>query len=284
MDEPQSDAAYALVEQAIRYLRRHARRQPGLAELAAAVGLSEFHLQRVFGGWAGVSPKRFLQCLTKEHAKAALRESADVLDAALSAGLSGPGRLHDLLVTCDAVSPGEVRSLGAALVIRHGIHATPFGPALIAVTERGVCRFEFLPDDGAQAALAKLRAEWPLATLVEDRAHTAAAAAAMFPVTPGPRRLHLWLRGTNFQTKVWEALLRIPPGRVLTYARLAGAIGSPGAARAVGSACAANTIAVLIPCHRVIRETGELGDYRWGIERKNALIAWEAARRDPPPG
>lgn len=278
-------AAYETVARAIRYLREHAASQPRLAEVAAAAGLSEFHLQRLFGDWAGVSPKRFLQYLTKEHAKAVLRASHAVLDAALATGLSGPGRLHDLLVACDAATPGEVRTGGAGLEIAWGLHVTPLGRALVATTARGVCRVEFADDEaGACRALDALRRDWPRAALAEDAAATAPVAGAMFGGARPREPLRLWLRGTNFQVKVWEALVRIPPGALLSYARLAGLAGVPGAARAVGSACAANVLAVLVPCHRVIRENGVPGDYRWGPERKQALIAREAAGAEPGRG
>lgn len=303
MDETDTDLPagaarhYAQVARAIAHLRAHATRQPSLAEVAAATGLSEHHLQRVFSEWAGVSPKRFLQALTKERALRALRESAGVLDAALAAGLSGPGRLHDLIVSCEAVTPGEVKALGAGLAIGHGLAATPFGAALLAWTPRGLCHFEFCDGDGetgrdggggqepgsrsAAAPLAALRARWPAASLQRDDAQAAALAARIFPRVPGPGELHLVLRGTNFQIKVWEALLRTRPGQLVSYGQLAAMAGvPPRASRAVGSAVGANTLAVLIPCHRVIRGSGEGSDYRWGAVRKLALQAWEAARQE----
>jgi AraC family transcriptional regulator of adaptative response/methylated-DNA-[protein]-cysteine methyltransferase len=245
-----------------------------LADLAARLGVSEFHLQRVFSEWAGVSPKRFAQFISKERALAALRHENDVLSASLSAGLSSPGRLHDLLVTCEGVTPGEVRALGAGLRIRYGTHRTPLGDAFIGMTERGVCHLRFVDD--REEALAALRAEWPEATLVEDeegaRAKLDSLAALRAPI-------RLWLRGTNFQIKVWEALLRVPEGELVSYSHLAQATGMPRAVRAVASAVAANPVAWLVPCHRVIRSSGVLGQYRWGPERKAALIGWEAARR-----
>lgn len=274
---PASPDHYTTVAAAIRYIRQHARRQPGLGEVAAAVGLSEFHLQRLFSEWAGISPKRFLQYLTKEHARAALAASADVLSASLSGGLSGPGRLHDLMISCEAMSPGEIKSGGAGLRIGYGEAGTPFGPALIAWTERGICHLEFAP--GPETTL---HSAWPAATLAHEPAAAQALAARIFPTSPQPGKLHLLLRGTNFQIKVWEALLRIPPGRVLSYSQLAQLAAAPRAQRAVGSALAANTIAYLIPCHRVIRESGEIGNYRWASERKQALLAWEEARAATP--
>ncbi|MBS1208328.1 MAG: methylated-DNA--protein-cysteine methyltransferase [Proteobacteria bacterium] len=270
-----NDAAYATVAQAIRFLRTHAREQPGLAELAIAVGLSEFHLQRLFSDWAGISPKRFLQFLSKEEARRRLRASASVLDASLDTGLSGPGRLHDLMVSCEAVTPGEYATAGAGLEIRYGSAATPFGEAFVASTPRGICRLEFLPPD---VALENLRTEWPRAVLHEDPVGAQTLLGAAFHSLPGQAPLHLLLRGTNFQIQVWQALLRIPPGALGSYSQIARAIGKPRAARAVGSAIGANPIACLIPCHRVIRENGDFSSYRWGIERKQALIACEGAR------
>jgi AraC family transcriptional regulator of adaptative response/methylated-DNA-[protein]-cysteine methyltransferase len=268
---------YATVAQAIAFIRANAQRQPSLQEIAAAVGLSEFHLQRLFSAWAGLSPKRFLQYLTKEHARAALRASAGVLDAALDAGLSGPGRLHDLMVSCEALTPGEVRELGGGVDLHYGLAATPCGDALFGWTASGLCHLAFCDDD-REARLDELRGEWPAARLCRDDEGALALAGLVFPATPEPGRLHLLLRGTNFQIKVWEALLRTPPATLVSYGQLAAAAGSPRAQRAVGSALAANPIAYLIPCHRVIRENGESGAYRWGTERKMALRAWELGR------
>ena len=272
---------YDAVARAIAFIRANAARQPELAEIAAAAHLSEFHLQRLFSAWAGLSPKRFLQYLTKEHAREALRASAGVLDAALDAGLSGPGRLHDLMVSCEALTPGEIRAQGAGVELRHGHAATPLGDALFGWTARGVCHLAFCDDD-RQARLAVLRKDWPAATFRRDEEGARALAARVFPGTPARGKLHLLLRGTNFQIKVWEALLKIPPASLLSYGQLAAHLGMPRAARAVGSAVAANSIAWLIPCHRVIREDGSNSNYRWGIERKLALRAWELGKSKPP--
>lgn len=269
---------YETVARAIAYIRSHARRQPSLGEVSDSLGLSEFHLQRVFSEWAGVSPKRFLQYVTKEHARRALRRSGDVLSVAFEAGLSSPGRLHDLMVTCEAMSPGEIKAMGAGLEIRHGRAPTPFGDALIAWTGRGICHIEFLDEGAGESAVASLRKDWPAATLVQDAPRAMQLAAAIFRSAPSDAPLHLMLRGTNFQIKVWEALLRVAPGEAVSYTQLAQLAGAPKAQRAVGSAVARNHIAFLIPCHRVIRETGETGNYRWGAERKVALLAWEAAQ------
>lgn len=278
MPEREWRRQYAAVARAIAFIRANAARQPTLAEIAAAAHLSEFHLQRLFSAWAGLSPKRFLQYLTKEHARAALRASAGVLDAALGAGLSGPGRLHDLMVSCEALTPGEIRALGAGVELSHGFAATPCGDALFGWTARGICHLAFCDDDH-EARIDALRDDWPAARPRRDDEAARALAARVFPAAPAPGRLHLLLRGTNFQIKVWEALLRTPPATLVSYGQLAAGAGAPRAQRAVGSALAANPIAYLIPCHRVIREDGESGAYRWGADRKLALRVWELGRQ-----
>ncbi|KAF7599898.1 MAG: 6-O-methylguanine DNA methyltransferase [Candidatus Dactylopiibacterium carminicum] len=272
------NAQYATIAAAIRYLQAHRLRQPGLEELATQLGLSGAHLQRVFADWAGVSPKRFLQYLTKQHARELLRANADVFATALESGLSGAGRLHDLMVSCEALSPGEVRAQGGGVTIRHACADSVFGRFLVGSTDRGICHLAFHVDDMSDAmAVAALRAEWPAAVLLPDGRVAAEIAPQLQLLAVGKVPLRLLLRGTNFQLKVWEALLRIPAGSVVSYAELARGIGQPRAARAVGSAVAANRIALLIPCHRVIRESGEIGEYRWQSERKLALIAREQA-------
>ncbi|MBI3957472.1 MAG: methylated-DNA--[protein]-cysteine S-methyltransferase [Chloroflexi bacterium] len=275
----QSAQDYALVAQAIRYIESHRREQPELVAIAGHVGLSEFHFQRLFSRWAGVSPKRFLQALTVEEARRALTRSASVLDAAYDTGLSGPGRLHDLFVQCQAATPGEVKSGGAGLTIRYAIQPTPFGDALIGVTERGICALSFVADGEESSAVDELRRRWPAARLVADRAESAAIAQRIFSgATQRDEPLHLYIKGTNFQMQVWQALLRVPTGSLTTYGDLARTIGRPSAARAVGSAVSSNVIAWLIPCHRVIRQTGVVEGYRWGSERKRAMLGWEAAQ------
>lgn len=270
---------YQRVAQAIDFLRAHALQQPSLAEVAQHVGISEHHFQRLFTEWAGVSPKRFLQYLTKEYAKQALRQSADVLSAACAAGLSAPSRLHDLIVSCEAVTPGEYKSQGAGLAIGYGYAETPFGQAALGWTPRGICYFEFVED--AQATLPPgLASSWSQATLQRDDEAAQEWSARIFPAVPQAGRLHVVLRGTNFQLKVWEALLRIEPGRIVSYSQLATMVGAPNAQRAVGTALAANIVGYLIPCHRVIRESGEISHYRWNVSRKAALLAWEAARAE----
>jgi len=271
----------ARVERAIHYLEDHAQDQPELGDVAAAVGLSEYHFQRMFKRWAGVSPKRFLQFLTAEHAREVLGASRSVLDAALETGLSGPGRLHDLTVHVHAMSPGEVRRRGAGLTIRYGVHTSPFGECLLGVTGRGICALGFVTDGDQEATLADLRARWPRAAWTRDDAGTAELVGRVFyhPGGRGDAALALHVQGTNFQIRVWEALLRVPEGALVTYGDLARAVGDPRASRAVGSAVGANPISYLIPCHRVIRGTGVVGNYRWGAARKKALIGWESARQ-----
>jgi AraC family transcriptional regulator of adaptative response/methylated-DNA-[protein]-cysteine methyltransferase len=270
---------YQLVEQAIRFLDRNAGRQPELREVAANVGLSEFHFQRLFQRWAGVSPKRFLQFQTAQEAKRVLRESGDLLDASYTAGLSGPGRLHDLIVNVDAVTPGEYKRRGAGLSISWGRHASPFGDCLLGLTPRGVCALEFLQREGDEYALARLRALWEDAHLVHAPQLTAPVAERIFGLRQkGLAPVAVLVKGTNFQIKVWEALLRVPSGKITSYARIAREVGQPRAARAVGGAVAANPIAYLIPCHRVIRNTGGFGDYRWGALRKRILLSHELAQ------
>ena len=272
---------YARIERAIRFIEDNRLAQPSLDDIAAGMGISPFHLQRVFTAWAGVSPKLFLRYVTLDHAREALKDARPVLDTALDVGLSGPGRLHDLFVTLEAATPGEVGDGGRGLDIRYGRHDGLFGGFLVAATERGVCRISF--DRKGEDPVGALADAWPNARLVEDEAHTwrIAGEALARGMRGGGPPIRLWARGTNFQIKVWEALLRVPAGRLATYGDIAHAVGKPEAGRAVGQAVGANPIAVLIPCHRVIRASGrfELG-YRWGSARKRALIAWEAARRE----
>lgn len=275
---------YQRIERALHYLAQHHTMQPGIDELAASVKLSRYHFQRLFTRWAGISPGRFQHCLTLQHAKDLMERHHSLLDTALETGLSGPGRLHDLFVTYEAISPGEYKRQGEDLEVTHGFHATPFGECLVAVTDRGVCGLSFVGPEGRQRALADLRMRLPRASLCHDPARTQPVAERAFgPGEAGSgalQPLHLLLRGTNFQVKVWEALLRIPPGACASYGEVAAAIGQPGAARAVGQAVGANPIAYLIPCHRVIRSMGVVGGYRWGEERKRLLLAWETARAD----
>jgi AraC family transcriptional regulator of adaptative response/methylated-DNA-[protein]-cysteine methyltransferase len=272
---------YQRVEQSLAYLEAHYQQQPTLEEVASSVGLSEYHFQRVFTRWVGISPKRFLQFLTKEHARQLLDHSASVLDAAYQSGLSGPGRLHDLFVRCEAVTPGEYKLHGAGLQIAYGFHSSPFGECMVALTERGVCGLAFVSQGDRHDPLEDLRRRWAKADLVEDAHRTAPLVEQIFPLAWGVEiaPLHLYLNGTNFQIKVWEALLRIPPGSLVTYEEIAAHLGRPGAARAVGRAVATNPVSFVIPCHRVIRKMGVLGGYRWGLPRKAAMLGWEMAHQ-----
>jgi AraC family transcriptional regulator of adaptative response/methylated-DNA-[protein]-cysteine methyltransferase len=277
IDFKQSSEDYLRIEQAILYLENHYKEQPSLEEVAANIGLSEYHFQRLFTRWAGVSPKRFLQFLTKEGAKELLGQSENLLDTTHKVGLSSLGRLHDLFVTTEAVTPGEYKSRGEGVTIRYGIHLTPFGKCLIGLTERGICHLGFVPGSEGEA-IDGLVNEWKEANMVEDYRSTAALVGPIFDLRYDTRikqPLTLHLRGTNFQIKVWEALLQIPAGTATTYEGLAQRIGQPNASRAVGSAVGHNPIAVLIPCHRVIRKVGDFGNYRYGELRKKALLARE---------
>lgn len=261
---------------AIGFIRKHRLDQPELRDVARHVGLSPDHLQRVFQRWAGISPKRFLQFLTVEHAKRLLDESVPVLEAAIEAGLSGPGRLHDQFVSLAAVTPGEYKSGGAGTVIRTGYHPTPFGMAFVGLTDRGLCGFAFGGRDDERDLRADLQRRWPKARLVEDTTETGRVVGQIFSADSS-RGLSLFVRGTNFQIQVWRALLEIPGGRLTSYGTLAKFSGSPQSIRAVASAVGANPVALLIPCHRVIRNSGLLGGYRWGLDRKAAMIARESA-------
>ncbi|HEY9594881.1 MAG TPA: bifunctional helix-turn-helix domain-containing protein/methylated-DNA--[protein]-cysteine S-methyltransferase [Spirochaetia bacterium] len=270
---------YRKVESSIRFIEEEARRQPSLTEIADAAGLSEFHFQRLFSRWVGISPKRFLQFLTKEYARGLLEESRDVLSVTYDAGLSSPGRLHELFVACEAVTPGEVKTRGQGLTIEYGFHPSPFGRCLLAVTDRGICGLRFVQEGPEEELVADLRRRWPGAELRQRPHSTAGIAEEVFTFSadhePGP--LHLFVRGTNFQIQVWQALIRIPFGKVVTYEDIARHIGMPHAARAVGNAVGSNPIPFLIPCHRVIRKLGEFGNYGEGPQRKKAILGWEAA-------
>lgn len=270
---------YRRVEQAIAFMAEHVDEQPLLAEVAAHVHLSPFHLQRMFSRWAGVSPKRFLQTLTLERSKPLLRDARSLLEVSDTLGLSGASRLHDHFVQLEAVTPGEYKRGGQGLVIRHGVQDTPFGALFIAVTDRGVCRAAFVEDEGA-SALAALQLDWPLATCAHDPAATKRVVDTMFERRAAGQPLSLYVTGTNFQVAVWRALLAIPPGRATSYSRIAAALGRPRAARAVGHAVGSNPVAFVIPCHRVIQESGALGGYRWGPARKQAIQLWERVRAE----
>ncbi len=269
---------YERIEKVIRWLEKNYASQPSLVELSKVAGVSEFHFQRLFSRWTGTTPKSFVQYLTAKHAKQLLADSKDVLSASLESGLSGPGRLHDLIISIEAVTPGEFKAKGAGVEIRYGVQKTPFGDCLIGLTSRGICHLAFLNND-ADEAVAELKANWPNAEFKLSRTETAKIAKRIFGKS-GKGKISLLLKGTAFQIKVWEALLRIPEGAVVSYSNLAAIAGNASASRAVGSAVGRNSIAYLIPCHRVIKETGAIGEYRWGSSRKRAVLAWEQARKE----
>ncbi len=283
-DYRQAAEDYKRIEQAIVYLEEHHQQQPSLQEVAEGVHLSEYHFQRLFTRWVGISPKRFLQFLTKENAKRLLAGSASLLEAAFATGLSSPGRLHDLFINCEAVTPGEFKHKGEGLAISYGFHPTPFGECLLALTGRGICKLAFVTGSGREAARRALRYEWEQAEMREEPERSAPIIQRIFERPQSSSQpLTLFLQGTNFQIKVWEALLHIPAGRVASYQEIAEAIGHPGAVRAVGTAVSRNPVPVLIPCHRVIRASGEFGEYRYGTARKKALLGWEMAQVNERP-
>lgn len=270
---------YDLVADALHYLVDQQAAQPSLGELAQHLGHSEAHVQRTFQAYAGVSPKQFLRMLTREKALERLRDGASVLDAAWDSGLSGPGRLHDLLITTDAMTPGEARRRGAGVLLHQGIGPTPFGPALVAWSGRGITFLGFTRDRGEAETREELHQQWPDATLHEDPEGAARQLDRIFDETQGTP-LPLWLRGSPFQLKIWEALLKIPPGRHVSYQWIARAVGKERASRAVGTAVGRNPVSWLIPCHRVITSAGTLGGYRWGLATKRAMIGVEAGRAE----
>lgn len=274
--EGSDDYGFALVGRLLSWLSEHYRAQPSLDEIAREAGMSTYHVQRLFTRYVGVSPKKYVQYLTLEHAKRALDESRSVLDVAFDTGLSGPGRLHDLFVSHEALTPGEWKRHGEGLDVRYGWHDSPFGECLIAVTARGVCGLAFNGTGDRAGSLAELATSLGEANLIEDSEATRPYAESAF----GGGELHLVLRGTPFQLKVWEALMRIPSGCVLSYADLADRIGSPGSARAVAGAVARNPVSWLVPCHRVIRSGGTISGYRWEQDTKRVILAWEAAQAE----
>lgn len=269
---------YERIAQAVVFMRKNHLSQPDLATVAQHVHLSEYHFQRLFTKWTGISPKRFLQHLTIEYAKSKMTQAKSLLDLSVDVGLSSPGRLHDLFVKLEAMSPGEFKAEGVGLQIRYGIHDTPFGKSLIAATSRGICNLHFL-DRNEQDAEQVLRLEWRKAEIIRDQKATQEINDHIFNPTAfsSSKALTLSVKGTNFQIQTWRALLKIPFGGVTTYQTVADMIGRPTAARAVGNAVGSNPVAYLIPCHRVIRESGELGGYHWGMERKTLILGWEAS-------
>ena len=277
---------YARIEAAIALLAEPRDEALSLEVIAEEIGLSPFHFQRLFKRWAGLSPKRFQQYLSVDHAKTLLAGSASVLEAAFEAGLSGPSRLHDLFVACEAMTPGDYKAQGAQLRIRFGYAPSPFGECLLYLTDRGVCGLGFVMGDGAaarQAAHDDLARNWSLATFARDDDAVADVVRRIFAPRTDDKPLTLVLKGTNFQIRVWEALLAIPPGHTTTYAAIGTHLDLPRHGRAVGNAVAHNAISWLVPCHRVIRKTGVVNHYRWGSGRKRAMLGWEAAQASAAP-
>jgi AraC family transcriptional regulator of adaptative response/methylated-DNA-[protein]-cysteine methyltransferase len=271
---------YERIALVIRYLDQCHIEQPDLATLAKYVGLSQFHFHRLFSSWAAITPKDFLQCLTFSHAKELLKRGNSVLDVALMSGLSGPGRLHDLCVNLEAASPGELKSGGKGWTISAGFAASPFGLCLVAEGPRGICHLSFVASVDGGAEWAALKEKWPQARLCRDDSAASGLAGRVFERSSSARlrpALQVFVRGTAFQVLVWQALLKVQPGTLISHGRLAASLGQPTAARAVGTAAGKNPLAYLIPCHRVIRETGVIGDYRWGRVRKRALVVWESS-------
>jgi AraC family transcriptional regulator of adaptative response/methylated-DNA-[protein]-cysteine methyltransferase len=272
---------YDRIEKAIQYLEENFQRQPELDEVAEKVHLSPFHFQRIFTDWAGISPKRFLQFLTVDFLKTKLEQSKNMVEAADAAGLSSQSRVYDLFTTLEAVTPQEYKLKGSGIRIEYGIHETPFGLCLIGVTERGICWLSFMVgEDDPKMELEKMKEHWHNSIFHQDQQLTLAFIDQIFSrkEAEAKKKLHVFVKGTNFQVKVWEALLRIPMGDVITYQGIAQQIQSPKAMQAVGSAVGSNHIAYLIPCHRVIRKDGILGEYRWSSARKKSIIGWEMAK------
>jgi AraC family transcriptional regulator, regulatory protein of adaptative response / methylated-DNA-[protein]-cysteine methyltransferase len=273
-------ADYDVVRRAIGHIRGHWREQPEIETIAEAAGVTPTELHHLFRRWAGITPKAFLQALTLDGARALLRDSASVLDATYEVGLSGPGRLHDLFVTHEAMSPGEWKSGGEGLTVKFGFHPSPFGIALVMATERGLAGLAFADRGGERAALADMKSRWPKASYIADEARTAPVARRIFdsgqwrPDQP----LRVVLIGTDWEVRVWDALLQIPMGRLATYSGIAGKLCTPAAARAVGAAVGKNPISFVVPCHRVVGKSGELTGYHWGLTRKRAMLGWEAGQ------
>jgi AraC family transcriptional regulator of adaptative response/methylated-DNA-[protein]-cysteine methyltransferase len=273
-------ADYDVVRRAIAHIKGNWRAQPDIGQIAEAAGVTPTELHHLFRRWAGLTPKAFLQALTLDSARQLLRDSASVLDASYEVGLSGPGRLHDLFVTHEAMSPGEWKSGGEGLTISYGFHPSAFGTALVMATERGLCGLAFADPGKERATLADMRRRWPKAKFVEDSARTAPLTARIFDkkLWRPDQPLRVVLIGTDFEVRVWETLLRIPMGRATTYSDIAGNIGAPKAARAVGAAVGKNPVSFVVPCHRVLGKSGDLTGYHWGISRKRAMLGWEAGK------
>jgi AraC family transcriptional regulator of adaptative response/methylated-DNA-[protein]-cysteine methyltransferase len=273
-------ADYDIVRRAIAFISEHWRAQPEIDAIAEAAGVTPTELHHLFRRWAALTPKAFLQAITLDHARALLRDSASVLDASFEVGLSGPGRLHDLFVTHEAMSPGEWKSGGAKLTISYGFHPSPFGTALVMETERGLAGLAFADGGEETTALADMRRRWPAATYAENAERTAVLARRIFDpeLWRADHPLRVVLIGTDWEVRVWDALLKVPMGRLTTYSDIAAKVCTPAAARAVGAAVGKNPIAFVVPCHRVIGKRGDLTGYHWGLTRKFAMLGWEAGR------
>ncbi|HWV97892.1 MAG TPA: bifunctional helix-turn-helix domain-containing protein/methylated-DNA--[protein]-cysteine S-methyltransferase [Xanthobacteraceae bacterium] len=271
---------YDTVRRAIAFISENWRAQPTIEAIADAAAVTPDELHHLFRRWAGLTPKAFMQALTLDHAKSLLRDSASILDAALDSGLSGPGRLHDLFVTHEAMSPGEWKTGGAGMTLRYGFHPSPFGTAIVIASERGLAGLAFADPGDEATALADMQRRWPRADYIEDHSGTAALAQRIFdPRLWRPEEpLRVVLIGTDFEVRVWESLLKIPMGRATTYSDIACNVRSPKASRAVGAAVGRNPISFVVPCHRVIGKSGALTGYHWGITRKQAMLGWEAGR------
>jgi len=271
---------YDSVRRAIAFISEHWRTQPTIEAMAEAAGLTPDELHHLFRRWAGLTPKAFMQALTLDHAKNLLRGSASVLDAALDSGLSGPGRLHDLFVTHEAMSPGEWKSGGAGMTLRYGFHPSPFGTAVVIASDRGLAGLAFADPGEEQPALADMQRRWPLASYVADQTATAPFAQRIFDrrLWRSDQPLRVVLIGTDFEVRVWQTLLKIPMGRAVSYSDIAKRINSPKASRAVGAAVGKNPISFVVPCHRALGKSGALTGYHWGLTRKRAMLGWEAGQ------
>jgi AraC family transcriptional regulator, regulatory protein of adaptative response / methylated-DNA-[protein]-cysteine methyltransferase len=277
-DIPAAD--YEVIRKVIEHISLDYREQPSLERLASAIGIDATALQKLFTRWAGLSPKAFLQAVTMDHARRLLDDGMPLLETAYEVGLSGPSRLHDLFVTHEAMSPGDFKTRGGGLTIRYGFHPSPFGHALVMTTERGICGLAFADESGEEAALADMTRRWPQANYLRDDAGTAGDVARVFD--PGrwnsDQPLRIVMIGTDFQIRVWQNLLEVPMGKATTYGKIAAAVGSPKASRAVGAAVGANPISFVVPCHRAVGSTGALTGYHWGLTRKRAILGWEAGQ------
>lgn len=282
----EAEANYQIVRQTLERITKTWRSQPDLEELAREAGLQPIQLQRVFSRWAGLTPKQFLQAITLDHAKALLRDAASVLDTSYEVGLSGAGRLHDLFVTHEAMTPGDYRNRGAGVTLKYGFHPSPFGQALLMITDRGLAGLAFADPGEEDAALADMCQRWPKAVYVQDQAATSATAGRIFDPSQWQAEtpLNIVLIGTDFEIRVWQTLLKIPMGKATTYSDIASSLGNPKASRAVGTAVGRNPVSFVVPCHRVLGRTGDLCGYHWGLTRKRAILGWESGFAGPALG